>query len=74
MEVTLNISISFRALETLRELKKQQNGRESKIQGAAVGRRRKSKRCFQFEKIDGDVTNYMVIPGNTINPYEHLQI
>ena len=67
MEVTWKTSISFRALEILRELKEQQNGRESKIQGAAVGRRRKSKRCFQFEKIDGDVTNYVVIPGNTIN-------
>ena len=68
MEVKWNTSFSSRALETLRELKKQQDGRESKIQGAAVGRRRKSKRCFQFEKIDGDVTNYMVIPSNIINP------
>ncbi|KAM7433938.1 hypothetical protein ABFA07_015914 [Porites harrisoni] len=59
-----------RALETLRELKKQQNGRESKIQGAAVGRRRKSKRCFQFEKIDGDVTNYMTLTGDILTEVE----
>ncbi|KAJ7378480.1 hypothetical protein OS493_023015 [Desmophyllum pertusum] len=47
-----------RALETLRETQKLGNTKESKIQGAAVGRRRKSKRCINFEKIESDITNY----------------
>ncbi|XP_020600932.1 cingulin-like [Orbicella faveolata] len=47
-----------RALELFREIQKQKNTGESKIQGASVGRRRKSKRCIHFDKIESDITNY----------------
>jgi len=47
-----------RALETLQEIQKQKNSRDSKIQGAAVGKRRKTKRSIQFEKIENDIANY----------------
>lgn len=50
----------FRALETLKEIQKQKSTEESKIQGAAVGRRRKSKRYIQLEKVQNDVTSYKV--------------
>ena len=50
----------YRALETFREIQKQKNSGESKIQGASVGRRRKSKRCIHFDKIERDITNYKV--------------
>lgn len=47
-----------RALEAFREIQKQKNTGESKIQGASVGRRRKSKKCIHFDKIESDITNY----------------
>ena len=45
----------------MKEIRKQKNTGESKIQGASVGRRRKSKRCIHFEKIEADIANYKVI-------------
>lgn len=56
-----HITFDYRALETIREIQKQKNTGESKIQGASVGRRRKSKRCIHFDKIESDITNYKVI-------------
>lgn len=49
------------ALDTLTEIRKQRNSKESKIHGAAVGRRRKSKRSINFETIENDITNYKIL-------------
>lgn len=56
-----NLTFCFRALETLQEIQKQKNSIDSKIQGAAVGKRRKTKRSIQFEKIENDIANYKVM-------------
>ena len=56
-----HVTFDYRALETMKEIQKQKNAGESKIQGASVGRRRKSKRCIHFQKIEADIVNCKVI-------------
>lgn len=56
----MGMSPCYSALDTLTEIRKQRNSKESKIHGAAVGRRRKSKRSINFETIENDITNYKV--------------
>lgn len=62
----MGMSLCYSALDTLTEIRKQRNSKESKIHGAAVGRRRKSKRSINFETIENDITNYKV---SVINCY-----
>ena len=50
----------FRDLETLKGIQTQKSSRKSKIEGAALGKRRKSKKCIQFGKLGKDISDYQV--------------
>ena len=52
--------LGFRVLKTLQEIQRQKNSKESTVQGAAVGRKRKSKKCLHFGKLEKDITSYKV--------------
>ena len=52
--------LGFRVLKTLQEIQIQKNSKESTVQGAAVGRKRKSKKCLHFGKLEKDITSYKV--------------
>ena len=70
--------LGFRVLKTLQEIQIQKNSKESTVQGAAVGRKRKSKKCLHFGKLEKDITSYKVfsffsLPQN-IKTQKDLQI
>ena len=67
----MGMSLCYSALDTLTEIRKQRNSKESKIHGAAVGRRRKSKRSINFETIENDITNYKVSVINYVIRHLH---
>ena len=52
--------LGFRVLKTLQEIQIQKESKESAVQGAAVGRKRKSKKCLHFGKLEKDITSYKV--------------
>ena len=54
--------LGFRVLKTLQEIQAQKDSKESTIQVAAVGRKRKSKKCLHFWKFEKDIlTSYKVL-------------
>ncbi|XP_015778717.1 PREDICTED: uncharacterized protein LOC107356627 [Acropora digitifera] len=55
-----------RVLKTLQEIQRQKNSKESTIQGAAVGRKRKSKKCLHFGKLEKDITSYKSMIGDIL--------
>ncbi|XP_067050990.1 girdin-like isoform X2 [Acropora muricata] len=55
-----------RVLKTLQEIQIQKNSKESTVQGAAVGRKRKSKKCLHFGKLEKDITSYKSMIGDIL--------
>ncbi|XP_074625904.1 uncharacterized protein LOC141884109 [Acropora palmata] len=45
---------------------KAKNSKESTVQGAAVGRKRKSKKCLHFGKLEKDITSYKSMIGDIL--------
>ncbi|XP_044177970.1 microtubule-actin cross-linking factor 1-like isoform X4 [Acropora millepora] len=55
-----------RVLKTLQEIQRQKNSKESTVQGAAVGRKTKSKKCLHFGKLEKDITSYKSMIGDIL--------
>ncbi|XP_068690392.1 putative leucine-rich repeat-containing protein DDB_G0290503 [Montipora foliosa] len=63
-----------RDLETLKGIQTQKNSRKSKIEGAALGKRRKSKKCIPFRKLEKDISDYQSLIGDILAEVESVNL